>query len=269
MAPPSPREGSANCLVAASPQLQRTPFRGQRIQSVTITNEVCLVAGQLQEVLRRFTESVRRRGSKGLSPMKSYFLSLLIALLAVTAQAQRRNKKPTAEEVIKKLVLKPLPDEGGYYRQTYKSDVGLPANIFGIRSDLMRHISTAIYFLETTDGFSALHRIKSDEVYHFYAGDPVEMIQIDNSGALSRFVLGSDILNNQSPQVVAPKGIWQASKLMAGGRWALMGTTVAPGFEFEDFELADRNQMLKQFPQLSQYVLNYTRPKQSRQGESR
>ena len=175
--------------------------------------------------------------------MKSYFLSLLIALLAVTAQAQTGNEKPTAEEVIKKLQLKPLPDEGGYYRQTYKSDVGLPANIFGIRSDLMRHISTAIYFLETPDGFSALHRIKSDEVYHFYAGDPVEMIQIDYSGALSRFVLGSDILNNQSPQVVAPKGIWQASKLKAGGRWALMGTTVAPGFEFEDFELADRNQI--------------------------
>jgi uncharacterized protein len=248
-------------------QIPVRPFRGQWTQSVTITNEVCLVAGQLQVVLRGLTETVRRRGSKGLNPMKNYFLSLLIALLAVTAQAQRGDKKPTAEEVIKKLELKPLPGEGGYYRQTYKSDVELPANIFGIRSDLMRHISTAIYFLETPDGFSALHRIKSDEAYHFYAGDPVEMIQIDNSGALSRFVLGSDILNNQSPQVVAPKGIWQASKVKAGGRWALMGTTVAPGFEFEDFELADRNQMLQQFPQLSQYVLTYTRPKQSRKGE--
>jgi uncharacterized protein len=190
--------------------------------------------------------------------MRSYFLSLLIGLLAVTAQAQGGNKKPTAEEVIKKLDLKPLPDEGGYYRQTYKSDVALPANVFGIHSDSMRHISTAIYFLITPESFSALHRIKSDEVYHFYAGDPVEMIQIDESGKLSRFVLGSDILNNQSPQVVAPKGKWQASKLKAGGRWALMGTTVAPGFEFEDSELGDRNRMLQQFPQLSQYIRGYT-----------
>lgn len=203
----------------------------------------------------------------GFRSVTSYFLPLLIATLAATVQAQRINKKPTAEEVIKKLELQPLPDEGGYYRQTYKSDVGLPANIFGIRSDLMRHISTAIYFLETPDGFSALHRIKSDEVYHFYAGDPVEMIQIDDSGRLSRFELGSDILNNQSPQVLAPKGVWQASKLKAGGRWALMGTTVAPGFEFEDFELGDRDRMLQQFPQLGQYVLSYTRAKQSQQGK--
>jgi predicted cupin superfamily sugar epimerase len=202
-----------------------------------------------------------------IKPMKSCFLFLLIGLLGVTAQAQRGNKEMTAEEVIRKLRLKPLPDEGGYYRQTYKSDIGLPANIFGVHSDLMRHVSTAIYFLETPDGFSALHRIKSDEIYHFYAGDPVEMIQIDNSGTLSRFLLGSDILNNQSPQVVVAKGIWQASKLKAGGRWALMGTTVAPGFEFEDFELGDRNQMLQQFPQLSQYILSYTRAKQSRRDE--
>jgi predicted cupin superfamily sugar epimerase len=195
--------------------------------------------------------------------MKSYFLSLLIALLAVTAQAQRGNKKPTAEEVIKKLELKPLPDEGGYYRQTYKSDMEFPTNGFGIDLDSMRRISTAIYFLETPDGFSALHRVRSDEVYHFYAGDPVDMIQIDDSGILSRFILGSDILNNQSPQLVVPKGKWQASRLKAGGRWALMGSTVAPGFEFEDFELADRDRMLLQFPQLSQDIRSFTRAKRS------
>jgi predicted cupin superfamily sugar epimerase len=195
--------------------------------------------------------------------MKWYLLSPLVVLLALTALAYGQNKKLTAEEVIKKLDLSPLPDEGGYYRQTYKSDIEFPTNGFGIDSDPMRRISTAIYFLETPDGFSALHRNKSDEVYHFYAGDPVEMIQIDNSGALSRFVLGSDMLNNQSPQVVAPKGIWQASKLKAGGRWALMGSTVAPGFEFEDFELADRDRMLLQFPQLGQDIHSFTRAKRS------
>jgi hypothetical protein len=195
--------------------------------------------------------------------MKGYLLSPLVVLLALTALAHGQNKKLTAEEVIKKLDLRPLPDEGGYYRQTYKSDMKFPTNGFGIDSDSMRGISTAIYFLETPDGFSALHRVRSDEVYHFYAGDPVDMIQIDDSGILSRFILGSDILNNQSPQLVVPKGKWQASRLKAGGRWALMGSTVAPGFEFEDFELADRDRMLLQFPQLSQDLRSFTRAKRS------
>jgi uncharacterized protein len=195
--------------------------------------------------------------------MKGYLLSPLVVLLALTALAHGQNKKLTAEEVIKKLDLRPLPDEGGYYRQTYKSDMEFPTNGFGIDSDSMRRISTAIYFLETPDGFSALHRVRSDEVYHFYAGDPVDMIQIDDSGILSRFILGSDILNNQSPQLVVPKGKWQASRLKAGGRWALMGSTVAPGFEFEDFELADRDRMLLQFPQLSQDIRSFTRAKRS------
>ena len=195
--------------------------------------------------------------------MKGYLLSPLVVLLALTALAHGQNKKLTAEEVIKKLDLRPLPDEGGYYRQTYKSDMEFPTNGFGIDLDSMRRISTAIYFLETRDGFSALHRVRSDEVYHFYAGDPVDMIQIDDSGILSRFILGSDILNNQSPQLVVPKGKWQASRLKAGGRWALMGSTVAPGFEFEDFELADRDRMLLQFPQLSQDIRSFTRAKRS------
>jgi predicted cupin superfamily sugar epimerase len=195
--------------------------------------------------------------------MKGYLLSPLVVLLALTALAHGQNKKLTAEEVIKKLDLRPLPDEGGYYRQTYKSDMEFPTNGFGIDLDSMRRISTAIYFLETPDGFSALHRVRSDEVYHFYAGDSVDMIQIDDSGILSRFILGSDILNNQSPQLVVPKGKWQASRLKAGGRWALMGSTVAPGFEFEDFELADRDRMLLQFPQLSQDIRSFTRAKRS------
>ena len=195
--------------------------------------------------------------------MKGYLLSPLVVLLALTALAHGQNKKLTAEEVIKKLDLRPLPDEGGYYRQTYKSDVEFPTNGFGIDLDSMRRISTAIYFLETPDGFSALHRVRSDEVYHFYAGDPVDMIQIDDSSILSRFILGSDILNNQSPQLVVPNGKWQASRLKAGGRWALMGSTVAPGFEFEDFELADRDRMLLQFPQLSQDIRSFTRANRS------
>src|ERR1700686_4635029 len=98
--------------------------------------------------------------------MKGYLLSPLVVLWALTALAHGQNKKLTAEEVIKKLDLRPLPDEGGYYRQTYKSDMEFPTNGFGIDLDSMRRISTAIYFLETPAGFSALRRVRSDEVYH-------------------------------------------------------------------------------------------------------
>jgi uncharacterized protein len=178
------------------------------------------------------------------------------------AHAKRTTKSPTAKQIIKKLNLKPLPNEGGYYRQTYKSKTKFPAKLFGIAADstTRRHLSTAIYFLITPESFSALHRLKSDEVFHFYAGDPVNMIQITNSGALSQFVLGPDIFNNQSPQLVVPKGTWQALKLKPGGQWSLLGTTVAPGFTFTDFELADRTHLLRQFPNLAHHIRAYTRP---------
>ena len=165
---------------------------------------------------------------------------------------------PPANEVIKKLDLKPLPGEGGYFRETYKSDIDLPASTVGIRSQSIRHISTAIYYLVTPESFSALHRIKSDEVFHFYAGDPVEMIQIDESGTSTPITLGSDVLNGQSPQVLVRRGTWQGLKLKADGKWALMGTTVAPGFEFEDFELGDQEKMVQLFPHLRGLIGAYT-----------
>lgn len=165
----------------------------------------------------------------------------------------------TAADIIKTLDLKPLPNEGGYFRQTYKSnDPGIPATEFGIDSQTLRHFSTAIYYMVTPDSFSALHRIKSDEIFHFYAGDPVEMIQIDENGKLTQFEVGADILKGEQPQVVVPKGAWQALKLKDGGKWALLGTTVAPGFEFEDFELGERAIMAQKFPQLRNVITKFT-----------
>lgn len=167
---------------------------------------------------------------------------------------------PTAQEIIEKLDLKPLPEEGGFYRETYRSDgEGLPATVFGISAETKRTISTAIYYMVTDGSFSAIHRIKSDEVFHFYGGDPIEMIQFDDDGNLTRFIMGHDVMNGQQPQVVVPRGVWQALRLVDGGRWALMGTTVAPGFEFEDFEVGTREQMLELFPQLSDDILRFTR----------
>ena len=166
----------------------------------------------------------------------------------------------TADEIIKKLNLEPLPGEGGYYRETYRSgDAGFPAREFGIPSDGTRNLSTAIYYLVTPDNFSALHRVRSDEIFHFYAGDPVEMIQIDSNGQLTQFVLGSDILSGQTPQILVPKGYWQSLRLVRGGKWGLFGTTVSPGFEFEDFELGSCEQLLGMYPDLQEHIKNFTR----------
>jgi uncharacterized protein len=165
-----------------------------------------------------------------------------------------------AIDVIKQLDLKPLPEEGGYYRETYRDNaVKLSAKAYGIESESPRSICTGIYYLVVPESFSALHRVKSDEVFHFYSGDPVEMIQIDQSGNLKRFTLGADIFSGQVPQVVVPRGVWQALRLKTAGKWALMGTTVAPGFEFEDFEVGTREAMTKQFPQHQSDIIRFTR----------
>lgn len=185
-----------------------------------------------------------------------------VSLFLCAAHANGEANMGTAEDVIRVMDLKPLPEEGGYYRETYRSDSGRnPASVLGIEANGMRSISTAIYYLVTANSFSAIHRIKSDEVFHFYAGDPVEMIQIDSAGNLQTFILGSDILAGQRPQIVVPRGVWQALRLVEGGSWGLMGTTVAPGFEFEDFEVGSREEMLEMFPQHSEDIIRFTRAK--------
>ncbi len=165
-----------------------------------------------------------------------------------------------AEQVIRTLDLRPLPSEGGYYKQTYKREnEQLPGDYYGLDTKTGRSVSTAIYYLVTPESFSALHRVKSDEIFHFYSGDPVEMVQIDQDGDVKHIVIGADIVSGQQPQVLVPKGVWQALKLKPGGRWSLMGTTVAPGFEFEDFELGHRKDMIDLFPQHQDLIIKYTR----------
>lgn len=166
----------------------------------------------------------------------------------------------TANELIEKLNLTPLPSEGGYYRESYRSDADkIEASKFGIDAGTKRNVCTAIYFLVIPESFSALHKVKSDEIFHFYGGDPAEMIQIYEDGKLERFVLGNRIDQGEVPQVVVRRGVWQALRLKEGGKWALTGTTVAPGFEFEDFELGDRDKLTKQFPQHRDDIIRFSR----------
>jgi predicted cupin superfamily sugar epimerase len=162
----------------------------------------------------------------------------------------------TPEELIRLLHLQPLPREGGWYRETYRSSLQLPADVLAPRYRAARSAGTAIYYLLTPDTFSALHRLPTDEVFHFYLGDPVEMLQLgptpEDGGRI--LTLGPDIFAGQEVQTVVPAGVWQGSVLGAGGAFALLGTTMAPGFDFADYEAADRESLSAAFPNFAERI---------------
>jgi predicted cupin superfamily sugar epimerase len=155
--------------------------------------------------------------------------------------------------------LEPLPQEGGFYAESYRSAERLPAGYQGGRYAGERCLATAIYFLLTRDSFSALHRLASDEIWHFYLGDPVEMLQLDPGGAGRTVTLGADFDRGMRPQVVVPQGAWQGARLSPGGNFALLGATVSPGFEFADFELGRRESLLAGYPKYSTLIQELTR----------
>lgn len=132
------------------------------------------------------------------------------------------------DEVIAKLDLAPLEGEGGYFRQTWIQESDTPGAPIG----------TCILYLVTPDSFSALHRLEHDEIFHFYLGDPCEAVAVDPKGQLTVAILGSDIVAGMRVQHVVPARSWQGARLVPGGSWALLGTTMAPGFHIDGFELA-------------------------------
>ncbi|MCC6685344.1 MAG: cupin domain-containing protein [Bacteroidia bacterium] len=149
--------------------------------------------------------------------------------------------------------------EGGAFKETYRSKqtmakAHLPTTFHGDRS-----YSTAIYFLLKQGQFSALHRIASDELWHFYQGGPLEIIEIKPSGALFMHALGPDAEAGETFQCVIEGGSWFGSRVKNGGEYALVGCTVAPGFDFADFELADRDQLVNLFPQHADIIRSLTR----------
>jgi predicted cupin superfamily sugar epimerase len=161
------------------------------------------------------------------------------------------------KELIDRLNLLPHP-EGGYYRETYRSDaVVSPNSLPGFSGD--RNISTAIYFLLTAGNFSAFHRIKSDEVWHFYHGSSAQVHVIDERGVYKCHLLGTDFKNNETPQLVVKAGDWFGSSVSDGGSYSLVGCTVAPGFDFNDFEMANCKELLESYPEHREIILKLTR----------
>jgi predicted cupin superfamily sugar epimerase len=156
-----------------------------------------------------------------------------------------------ARAMIAALGLRAHP-EGGFFRETFRAPltVGAPQGL--------RAASTAIYFLLPAGHFSALHRVRSDEVWHHYAGDRVELHVLSEDGAHAVTLLGSDVAGGERPQCVVPAGVWQAA-VASGKRFALCGCTVAPGFDFADFEMPARDELVKTFPRLREIVEKLTR----------
>lgn len=163
-----------------------------------------------------------------------------------------------AQQIIDLLGLQPHP-EGGYFAETYRADDRLGTRTLSGRYPAPRPVSTAIYYLLTPDSFSEMHRLRSDEIFHFYLGDPVEMLRLWPDGAADVVTLGTDLLAGMRPQVLVPRGVWQGSRLRSGGRFALLGCTVAPGFDYADYEAGRRDELLYLFPDHQDMIRALTR----------
>jgi predicted cupin superfamily sugar epimerase len=181
------------------------------------------------------------------------------------------------EDLIQKFNLSPHP-EGGFYRETYRSE----QNVITILEDessenaaRQRSACTAIYFLISPGNISRLHRIKSDEIWHFYLGSPLSIIEIGNEFQPNNFretILGHDIAQGQLVQYTVKRGTWfgcypavdptdprpHSSSIMKQDSYSFVGCTVAPGFDFADFELASRSKLLDQFPKASEIIIKLT-----------
>ncbi len=159
----------------------------------------------------------------------------------------------TTAELKQQLGLEPHPVEGGYYRRTYTSSgtVDLPRG--------KRAQGTAIYYLLEQGAFSEMHMLASDEIFHFYLGDPVEMLQLHPDGSSALFTLGPDIAAGQHVQLVVPAGVWQGTHLIGQGKMALLGCTVTPGFDFADYSNATADELIARWPHEAERIRKLTR----------
>lgn len=162
------------------------------------------------------------------------------------------------DELVAKLDLQPHP-EGGFYKETYRSDGVIPKQSLGSEFSGDRNYSTGIYFLLTKGNFSAFHKINQDEMWHFYEGDPLRVHMIDESSTYSFQDIGLNLGAGEIPQFTVPAGVWFASEVAEGGNYSLVGCTVSPGFDFDDFELPSRKEMINKFPNHEKIITSLTR----------
>ena len=162
------------------------------------------------------------------------------------------------QKLIRSLNLKPHP-EGGWYRETYRATESIAQNGLPGRYAGPRSYATAIYFLLSSTTFSALHRLKSDEQWHFYSGSPLSVHVIHADGRYTPITLGPNLAQGETFQAVVPHGCWFGATVDAPDAYALVGCSVAPGFDFGDFEIADRESLSAVFPQHRGLIERLTR----------
>lgn len=164
----------------------------------------------------------------------------------------------TVETLVKELELLPHP-EGGFYKETYRSKGVISNSCLSPDFKGDRNMATGIYFLIEKGNFSALHKIKSDETWHFYYGDALEVIEINEHGKLTTTQIGNNLQNGETFQYTVKANTWFGSRVSSNGNFSLVGCTVYPGFDFNDFELADRDILINTFPHLKNLITELTR----------
>lgn len=160
------------------------------------------------------------------------------------------ERRQQFDRVVELLQLEPLPVEGGLFRQTWRSAAG--PDVIGT--------ATLAAFIDEPESFSAMHRLPVDEVWHFYLGDPVDLVLLHPYGSMTTPRLGHDIFAGELLQLVVPAGTWVGGELAPGGAWAVFGNTMAPGFRSEMYEGADPEALRRGWPAAAQQIGRLTRP---------
>ena len=163
----------------------------------------------------------------------------------------------TADDAIRLLALKPHPVEGGFFRETYRSAATLPQSVLPAHGG-PRQVSTAIYYLLKPGHVSEVHVLPGDEVFHFYLGSPVRMLQLWPDGSGREVVLGNDLEAGQVPQLVVPATVWQGTRLVGDDGFALLGCTVAPGFDYADYRGGRRAELAAKWPAFAAEIAKLT-----------
>lgn len=161
------------------------------------------------------------------------------------------------KELIEKLELQPHP-EGGYFKETYRSAGEINKESLGSEYDGKRNYSTCIYFLMTSDNFSSFHKVNQDEIWHFYEGSPIRLHVISEKGGYSEYKIGRNFSKGEVPQLVVPGGYWFAAEVAEKDSYSLVGCTVAPGFDFADFQLPSRSDLVAKYPQHEKLITRLT-----------
>lgn len=190
------------------------------------------------------------------------YLPLLLLCGGLATGPLSAAPRPTAQALIEHFKMTRIPQEGPWFTLTWRSEETLPRTALPDRYDGPRPAGTAIIGILTRTDFSAMHRLKTDEMWHYYGGDPLELLVLHPDGTGEVVVLGPDVLAGQKLQYVVPRGSWQGARPVGDppGAYSLFGDTLAPGFEYADFEMGYRDELQRIYRVHSAAIARLTRP---------